>query len=289
MSSCPARRRLPITCACPWALRTSATATPRRRSCGAGASTSKNEAGGAGWRRPRSPPSAASIGPRRQRVDVFVANSRFTAQRLATNYGRAALVIHPPIDTAAFCPTDERSGRFLVVARLRRYKSLDLAIEAATALGLPLDVIGAGPDRARLQSRAGPTVRFHGRLSDAEVAGAMARCTALIVPGVEDFGMTTAEVQAAGRPRSAFRGGRSAGDRPRRRDGLPRQRAHAPSGRCGDAAGADAELGPRPRSAAWARRFDRAVFDASLLELIQYATEHEVAPSRDVLDRVAWT
>jgi glycosyltransferase involved in cell wall biosynthesis len=36
----------------------------------------------------------------------------------------------------------------------------------------------------------------------------MERCAGLLVPGVEDFGMTTAEVQAAGRPPIAFaRGG----------------------------------------------------------------------------------
>jgi glycosyltransferase involved in cell wall biosynthesis len=143
-------------------------------------------------------------------VDVYIANSRFTADRIRANYGREARVIHPPIDTAAFTPTRERSGRFLVVARLRPHKAIDLAVAAAARLGVDLDVIGDGSDLARLRAMAGATVRFLGRRSDAEVAHAMARCQALLVPGVEDFGMATAEVQAAGRPAIALAAGGTA-------------------------------------------------------------------------------
>ncbi len=145
-----------------------------------------------------------------RRVDCYVANSAFTADRIRRTYGRTARVIHPPIDCDAFRPSNERSGRFLIVARLRPHKRVDLAIGAANELGLPLDVIGDGSDLPRLEQLAGPTVRFLGRRDDAEVAAAMARCAGLIVAGVEDFGMTTAEVQAAGRPPIAFAAGGSA-------------------------------------------------------------------------------
>ena len=135
-----------------------------------------------------------------RRIDRVVANSAHTARRLAAIHGSTPTVVHPPIQLDAFNPSDERSGRFLVVARLRPYKRLDLAIGAAARTGLPLDVIGSGPDLGRLRRQAGPTVRFLGRQSDTAVAAAMAACEALIVPGVEDFGLTMAEVQAAGRP-----------------------------------------------------------------------------------------
>ncbi|HEY4332850.1 MAG TPA: glycosyltransferase [Ilumatobacteraceae bacterium] len=134
------------------------------------------------------------------RVDRYVANSRFTAARIRDTYGIDAEVLYPAIDTAAFCPTTETSERFLVVSRLRPHKSIDVAVMAANLHHLPLDVIGEGSDRRRLEAMAGPTVRFLGWRSDADVAAAMARCVALVVPGVEDFGMVTAEVQAAGRP-----------------------------------------------------------------------------------------
>jgi len=135
-----------------------------------------------------------------RRIDRVVANSAHTASRLAAIHGSAPTVVHPPIRLDAFHPSGERSGRFLVVTRLRPYKQLDLAIGAAARTNLPLDVIGSGPDLGRLRRLAGPTVRFLGRRSDTEVAAAMAACDALIVPGVEDFGLTMAEVQAAGRP-----------------------------------------------------------------------------------------
>ena len=140
-------------------------------------------------------------------IDRVVANSVHTAARLARIHGGEPTVVHPPIDLEAFEPSPDRSGRFLVVARLRPYKRLDLAIAAAGRARLPLDVIGSGPDLARLRRLAGPTVRFLGRRSDAEVAAAMATCEALVVPGAEDFGLTMAEVQAAGRPPVAFAAG----------------------------------------------------------------------------------
>jgi glycosyltransferase involved in cell wall biosynthesis len=64
-------------------------------------------------------------------VDRLIANSDHTAARLRRIHGRDATVVHPPIDVRAFPPSDERSGRYLVVARLRPYKRLDLAIAAA--------------------------------------------------------------------------------------------------------------------------------------------------------------
>ena len=86
----------------------------------------------------------------------YVANSAYTAERIREAYDLDATVVYPPVDTAAFAPDPERSGRFLVVARLRRHKRIDLAVEAATRHGWPLDVIGEGPDEARPASRRRP-------------------------------------------------------------------------------------------------------------------------------------
>src|SRR5262249_52093180 len=98
------------------------------------------------------------------RANLYVANSDHTANGIRAAYGREPVVVHPPIRPELFAPTDERSGRFLVVARLKRHKRIDLAVEAANLLGARLDVIGEGPDLARLRRLAGPTVRFLGRL-----------------------------------------------------------------------------------------------------------------------------
>jgi glycosyltransferase involved in cell wall biosynthesis len=54
---------------------------------------------------------------------------------------------------------------------------------------------------------AGPTIRFAGRLSRAELVDAFQRCHAYVVPGVEDFGIAPVEAMAAGKPVIAFSGG----------------------------------------------------------------------------------
>ena len=202
-----------------------------------------------------------------RRVDVFLANSTFTARRIERFYGRRARVVHPPIHTAAFEPTDERSGQFLVVARLKRHKRIDLAIEAANRAGVGLDVIGDGREEGRLRALAGPTVRFHGRLSDAAVRHAMARTAGFIVPGVEDFGMTTAEVQAAGRPPITFARG---GALEIVADGETGFLVHEQTPDAFAAAlrrALDEPLPPGPIVAS-ARRFDRAHFDQAILDTV---------------------
>ena len=75
----------------------------------------------------------------------------------------------PPVDVERFRHDREARDYFLVVSRLNAYKRIDLAVRACTAQQLPLVVVGAGPERALLQSVAGPTVRFVGRLPDREV------------------------------------------------------------------------------------------------------------------------
>jgi glycosyltransferase involved in cell wall biosynthesis len=142
--------------------------------------------------------------------DHFVANSKTVAARIQQAYGRTAEVIHPPIDVNRFRPSPEQEDYYLVLARLISYKRIDLAIEACTRLGRRLLVIGDGPDRDRLMAKAGPTVQFLSRLSDAEVEHYAARCRALLFPGEEDFGMAPLELAAAGRPTIAYRAGGAA-------------------------------------------------------------------------------
>jgi glycosyltransferase involved in cell wall biosynthesis len=145
-----------------------------------------------------------------QRPDHYVANSRTTARRIAKYYRRQSIIIEPPIRTAEFAGGSGRiEPYFLIVSRLQSYKRLDLAIVAANRLGIPLRIIGRGPDEARLRALAGPTVEFLGRISDEERVCLLQRCSALLVPGREDFGMVSLEAQAAGRPVVAFGAGGS--------------------------------------------------------------------------------
>ncbi|MBK8020685.1 MAG: glycosyltransferase [Chloroflexi bacterium] len=142
-----------------------------------------------------------------QRVHHFIAISTEIQQRIKTYYHRESSIIFPPVDTSRFQPAARHDDYFLVVSRLIPYKRIDLAVQAATRLGLPLKVAGRGRDLDRLHELAGPTVEFLGYVSDADLPDLMARCKAFLFPGLEDFGITPVQAQAAGRPVIAYGGG----------------------------------------------------------------------------------
>lgn len=143
-----------------------------------------------------------------QRVDHFIAISTDIQGRIKHFYNRDSVVIFPPVDAAKrFAPSDTVEDYYLVVSRLIPYKRIELAVEACTRLGLPLIVGGSGRDRERLEALAGPTVKFIGYVPDSDLPELMARCRAFIFPGLEDFGITPVQAQAAGRPVIAYRGG----------------------------------------------------------------------------------
>jgi glycosyltransferase involved in cell wall biosynthesis len=139
--------------------------------------------------------------------DHFIANSRTVADRIARVYGRAAEIIHPPVDVDRFRPCGEQGDFYLVLSRLVGYKRIDLAVDACTMLNRKLIVVGDGTGRNQLAERAGSSVQFMGRLSDNQVEYLASRCKALIFPGEEDFGIAPLEVAAAGRPCIAYRAG----------------------------------------------------------------------------------
>ena len=141
------------------------------------------------------------------RVDYFIANSPVVQARIAKYYRRESAYIPPPVDASRFSVAASHEDYFLIVSRLVPYKRIDLAVQAFTTLGLPLRVIGAGRDEARLRKLAGKNVRFMGRLSDADVRQQMAGCRAFLFPGEEDFGITPLEAQASGRPVIAYGAG----------------------------------------------------------------------------------
>ena len=142
-----------------------------------------------------------------QRPDVLIANSRFTASRIRRFWGRRARVLHPPVEVDRFRWDRSRSETYLSVCRLVPNKRVDLVVEAFNRTGLPLVVIGDGPEYARLQAMARPNVRLLGRCSDREVNDWMEQCRAYVYAGLEDFGIAPVEAMAAGAPVIAYGAG----------------------------------------------------------------------------------
>lgn len=141
------------------------------------------------------------------RVDAFIANSDYVARRIRKFYRREATVIHPPVELDRFAPGDTLDEAYLCAGQITPYKKIELAIEAFNRMGKRLDIVGRGASE-ELRRLAGPTVRFLGAVSDDEMERRLARCQALVFPGVEDFGIVPLEAMASGRPVLAFaRGG----------------------------------------------------------------------------------
>jgi glycosyltransferase involved in cell wall biosynthesis len=143
------------------------------------------------------------------RVDRYLTNSQYVADRVRRYYNRDALVVYPPVDTEFFHPDSVVPERFaLVVSALVPYKRLDVAIDACRMARVPLKIVGTGPDRARLEQRAPGTTEFLGWLSDGHLRELYQRARCLLMTGEEDFGIAPLEAQACGRPVVALgRGG----------------------------------------------------------------------------------
>jgi glycosyltransferase involved in cell wall biosynthesis len=146
-----------------------------------------------------------------ERVDLFIANSSYVAERVRRCYGREAAVLAPPVDLNRFAGVlRQPEDWFLVVSALVPYKRVDQAIRACARLDRPLKIVGSGPETEKLRRLArdlGATVDFVGFTDDKQLVDFYLRAKALLFPGVEDFGIVPVEAIAAGCPVIAFKKG----------------------------------------------------------------------------------
>ncbi|MGE3276299.1 MAG: glycosyltransferase [Vicinamibacterales bacterium] len=150
------------------------------------------------------------------RVHRYLSISQYVARRIALYYNRRSTIVYPPVETTFYEPpgSPDQAGAagpgpsFLVVSALVPYKRVDLAIAAARRAGVPLTVVGDGPERARLEALAGDGVRFLGWIDNHDIRDLYRSTIATLLPGEEDFGIVPVEAQACGRPVVALgRGG----------------------------------------------------------------------------------
>jgi glycosyltransferase involved in cell wall biosynthesis len=135
------------------------------------------------------------------RVDDFVANSRFIRDRIRRCYDRDASVIHPPVTLPARDPPSQRGTRYVTVSRLVPYKRIDaIAAAFANLPGRELVIVGEGPERARIAAVAGRNVTLAGHASDETRDALLREARAFHFAAEEDFGIAPLEAQAAGVP-----------------------------------------------------------------------------------------
>jgi glycosyltransferase involved in cell wall biosynthesis len=135
------------------------------------------------------------------RVSRYVANSAYVAGRIRRYYGREAEVIPPPVDTDFYTPGPDAGGAYdLVVSALAPYKRVDMVLDAYRGTGRPLRVVGTGPELNRLRRMAPSEASFLGWVDDVALRELYRGCRAVIMPGVEDFGIVPVEAMACGKP-----------------------------------------------------------------------------------------
>jgi glycosyltransferase involved in cell wall biosynthesis len=140
-----------------------------------------------------------------QRVDYFVANSRYVAARIRKNYGRDSKVIHPPVDLDALRVNVRKDDYYMTASRMVPYKKTDLIVEAFS--GMPdkkLLVAGDGPEFKKVKAKAGKNIELLGHLSGDALYDHLGRAKAFVFAAEEDFGILPVEAQACGTPVIAY-------------------------------------------------------------------------------------
>jgi glycosyltransferase involved in cell wall biosynthesis len=143
------------------------------------------------------------------RVDVFVANSKFVAQRIRKTYRRPARVIYPPVDVEKFAFQPRKENYYVTASRMVPYKKIDVLVAAFKLLpDRKFVVVGDGPEAAKIRKSAPANVEFAGYLEENRLQERIGQAKAFLFAAEEDFGIAPVEAQACGTPVIAFgRGG----------------------------------------------------------------------------------
>lgn len=143
------------------------------------------------------------------RVNYFIANSKYIARRIKKIYNRDADVIYPPVDVDRFNICNAKDNYYIAISRFVPYKKIDTIVKAFSQMPEKrLLVIGDGPDKKKIKSLASKNIDLIGHQKTEELKKYLEHSKALIFAAEEDFGITVVESLAAGTPVIALnRGG----------------------------------------------------------------------------------
>ncbi len=143
-----------------------------------------------------------------ERVDYFIANSKFVQNRINSTYNRESEVIYPPVDTQNFTLCEEKESFYLTASRLVPYKKTKLIVEAFNEMPTKkLFVIGDGEEYEAIKSIAKENVHLLGYQDKKTMIETMQKAKAFVYAAVEDFGIVPIEALACGTPVIALNDG----------------------------------------------------------------------------------
>lgn len=145
------------------------------------------------------------------RVDYFIANSKYIAGRIKKTYNRDAAVIYPPVDTHLYPLETNKEEYYFTASRFVPYKKVELIVEAFSQMpGKKLLVAGDGPNRKLIESKAGKNIELLGYLPAEKLNLYMRKAKAFVFAAEEDFGITVVEALSCGTPVIALNKGGTA-------------------------------------------------------------------------------
>lgn len=134
------------------------------------------------------------------RVDHYIANSYYIANRIKKIYGKESDVIYPPVDINKFKLCENKDEFYLTASRLVPYKKIDLIVETFSQTNKRLVVVGDGPEMQKIKSKAKKNIEILGYQPDDVLIDLMQKAKAFVFAAEEDFGILPVEAQACGTP-----------------------------------------------------------------------------------------
>jgi glycosyltransferase involved in cell wall biosynthesis len=145
------------------------------------------------------------------RVDYFIANSKFVQERIKRTYNRDSIMIYPPVNIDKFTIDNIKNDFYITASRLVPYKKTKLIVEAFNQMpNKKLMVIGCGEEYNEIKKIAKSNISVLGYQSDEALIAYMQKSKAFIYSAIEDFGIVPIEAMACGTPVIALNKGGTA-------------------------------------------------------------------------------
>jgi len=135
------------------------------------------------------------------RVDHFIANSKFVQERIKRIYNRESTVIYPPVNIDKFTFHEKKEDFYLTASRLVPYKKTKLIVEAFNKMpDKKLVVIGSGEEYNAIKKIAKDNIKILGYQPDEILISTMQEAKGFVYAAIEDFGIIPIEAMACGTP-----------------------------------------------------------------------------------------
>ena len=145
------------------------------------------------------------------RVDFFIANSKFVQKRIENNYKKESKIIYPPVNSSSFTHNEQKENFYLTASRLVPYKKTKLIVEAFNQMPeKKLIVIGAGEEYEEIKKIAKNNIEILGYQENSVLIQYMQNAKAFIYAAIEDFGIVPIEAMSCGTPVIALNKGGTA-------------------------------------------------------------------------------